>query len=650
MKKKPFKRKFPCPICKGYDEQEHGKGKRCYGFLSADGNWAHCTREELSGGSPMYPKSKTYAHKVYGDCKCGDIHNPAVDDGTMKHNIKEYDYVNEHGEVLYQVCRQMNPKGFFQRRPDSKGGWINKLDDVRRVLYRLPELLKADASSTVFICEGEKDSDSLAERGLIATTNAGGAEKWRYEYNEAFRGRSVVVLPDNDEPGRKHAEQVAKSLNGFASNVRIVELPNLPEKGDVSDWLAAGGTVEELKEIISNEANNEATAAPTNTVLIQSAAELLARELPEPKYAVNGLLSEGVTIFAGKPKLGKSWLGLGMAIAVASGGRVLGAIPVKQGDVLYLALEDGERRLQERLQKVLGDDSAPKRLNLATEWKRLNEGGLQDLEEWLKGNPDARLVVIDTLKRVRQRGRVNAQLYDIDYESVEPLGVLARKYGISVVVIHHTRKAVSEDPLDLISGSFGLTGSADGALILKRGRGQAGAELHVTGRDFEEQELALQWDNKIYGWKIVGDAEELCLGRERKEIIDLIRLEGAKRPKEVANLLKRNDVGTRKLMSAMFKDGQLNNDGSGLYSLPNKKSNGSNSSNYSHSGNSGNSDLETANSKQSYLEFEAGNSVNASSKGLGVAVTRVTPVPDNSPSGKHPVKELFGTGSASIAA
>jgi hypothetical protein len=207
--------------------------------------------------------------------------------------------------------------------------------------------------------------------------------------------------------------------------------------------------------------------------------------------------------------------------------------------------------------------------------------------------------------------------------------VLARKYGISIVVIHHTRKAGSEDPLDLISGSFGLTGAADGALILNRSRGQVDAVLHSTGRDFEEQELALRWDAAIYGWKIIGDAEELCLSRERKEIIDLIRFDGAKTPKEVAELLNRNQSATRKLMPAMACDGQLVNDGAGCYSLPLNTNNGnySNSSNSTHYGNLGNSDFKSANGQQSYLQFQPGNSANCSyNKDLNKKVTTVTAV------------------------
>jgi hypothetical protein len=162
--------------------------------------------------------------------------------------VKTYRYVDETGELLYEVVRY-EPKDFRQRRPDGKGGYIYELEGVRRVLYRLPELRTADESRPVFIPEGEKDVDNLYDNGLIATTNAMGAGKWRPEYTEALRGRNVVLLPDNDEPGQKHAETIARELCAAGASVKILKLPSLAPKGDVSDWIAAGGTKEQLLKL-----------------------------------------------------------------------------------------------------------------------------------------------------------------------------------------------------------------------------------------------------------------------------------------------------------------------------------------------------------------------------------------------------------------
>jgi len=171
-----------------------------------------------------------------------------------------YDYTDEHGNLLFQACRT-KPKGFFQRRPDGNGGFVNGLNGTRKVLYRYPELLAADPSVTVFIVEGEKDADRLSALGLLATTNASGACKWSDKYNEVLRGRRVVILPDNDAPGRQHAEKVMHALSGITDSVKVVELPELPEKGDVSDWLDAGGTVARLLELA--DATVETESKPT---------------------------------------------------------------------------------------------------------------------------------------------------------------------------------------------------------------------------------------------------------------------------------------------------------------------------------------------------------------------------------------------------
>lgn len=163
--------------------------------------------------------------------------------------VQTYDYRDETGNVLFQVCR-MEPKDFRQRKPDGNGGWTWNTKGVRRVLYRLPELLAADPGQPVFVVEGEKDVDRLTTLGLVATTNPNGAGKWRKDFSEFLRQRRVIVLPDNDEPGRKHASNVARSVLRVAASVKVVELPGLPDKGDVSDFLNAGGTVEDLLRLV----------------------------------------------------------------------------------------------------------------------------------------------------------------------------------------------------------------------------------------------------------------------------------------------------------------------------------------------------------------------------------------------------------------
>ncbi len=246
----------PCPICNGHERLPRGTGRRCHGYLSDDDRWAHCSRQEQAGPLLISPESGTYAHRLVGDCRCGVRHDPlpageeprpARPSGRHTPD-RTHDYRDEDGLLVCQVLRrgQGPHKKITARRPDAAGAWVWNLDGVDRILYRLPELLGADPAATVFVVEGEACADILSERGAVATTNLGGAGKWREQYNLPLRSRHVVVLADNDDPGRRHAEQVAESLLDHAASVRLLLLPGLPEHGDVADWLAAGGTVEDL--------------------------------------------------------------------------------------------------------------------------------------------------------------------------------------------------------------------------------------------------------------------------------------------------------------------------------------------------------------------------------------------------------------------
>lgn len=167
--------------------------------------------------------------------------------------VTAYNYVDEDGTLLFQVIREQRKEGkkFYQRQPDGKGGWVNTIKGVKIVPYRLPEVIEAvKQGETVFIVEGEKDAETLAEWGLVATTNPMGAGKWREDFNHYLKGACVVILPDNDEAGNKHVEKTAKSLHGVAKTVKIVRLPVLREHEDVTDWKERyGGTKEALLKL-----------------------------------------------------------------------------------------------------------------------------------------------------------------------------------------------------------------------------------------------------------------------------------------------------------------------------------------------------------------------------------------------------------------
>jgi putative DNA primase/helicase len=189
----------------------------------------------------------------------------------FKNPVAKYAYRDAGGSVRFQVRRlnvldasgKVVDKTFRQYRPDGKGGWVAGLDKVEPILYHLPELQAADPDRPVWLTEGEKDCDNLTGKGRLATCNPMGAGKWLERYAEYLRGRIVIIIPDNDQAGRDHAQQVARSLHGVAASVKVMELPGLPEKGDVSDFLARGGTVDDLDELAHK--TREWTPAPDQT-------------------------------------------------------------------------------------------------------------------------------------------------------------------------------------------------------------------------------------------------------------------------------------------------------------------------------------------------------------------------------------------------
>ena len=303
-----------------------------------------------------------------------------------------------------------------------------------------------------------------------------------------------------------------------------------------------------------------------------SAADLQTQTFPPLKFIVPELVPEGATLLVSRPKLGKSWLVLDIAIAVASGRFTLDSMKPIQGDVLYLALEDGPRRLQRRLTKLLPTfgEKWPPRLKFATECPKADQGGLNDIEQWISTVEAPRLVIVDTLAQFRKAPNGKAQVYTEDYGAIAELQKLASKHSLGIVIVHHDRKMEADDVFDTVSGSLGLTGAADTILIMKR---QAGSvTLHVRGRDIEETEKALQFDKQACRWSILGAAADVYRSAERNRV--LVALQGGqKQAKELmldAELRNRNAADI--LLHKMVKDGEIVRAERGLYGLPGKDS------------------------------------------------------------------------------
>ena len=431
-------------------------------------------------------------------------------------------------EAMAKVAPILRPADFFR--------------GVHRTVYAAAEALyKKGSAVDIALVAGELGEERLARVG----------------------GHAFLAELANQPSSCTLAADYAQQVKAIAVRRRLIQAGGAVA---AAAYEADGAVaLDQAQRLLATIATDAGAVKPPPTM---TAAELLAKQFPDARDVVPGIVYEGLTILASRPKLGKTWLMLGTAVAVAAGGHALGATRVEEGDVLYLALEDGEKRLQKRLRQLLGDQAPPARLHLATAFPLLDEGGEEALERWLVAHPEARLVVIDTLKRFRPREKAGASIYNLDYDAVAPLADLAHRHGVAIVVVHHCRKSDAEDPLDLISGTTGLTGGADGAIVLKRARGQAEAELHVTHRDADDGELALRWDEQLSGWRLLGDAEEHRRSDERLALLTLLHDAGEPVTcKDAAEVLKKNYSTIRWLLWQMAKDGEVKREGPGYVPL-----------------------------------------------------------------------------------
>jgi len=298
-----------------------------------------------------------------------------------------------------------------------------------------------------------------------------------------------------------------------------------------------------------------------------TAAALKAKTFKPVAWVIDDLIPDGLTMLAGKPKLGKSWLMLDAAVAVARGGFVLDR-KCAQGDALYAALEDNERRLKGRMAKVCALGDWPDRLTFWTEMNRVEEGGLDQLREWIEGAANPRLIVIDVFSKIRRSKGHSEGIYDADYLAAAPLKKLADETGVAIVVVHHLRKMAADgDPLDMVSGSTGLTGAMDTILVLNRG--SDGVTLYGRGRDIEEIESAVQFDRQTCRWSMLGEASEVRRSAERRAIIDALRAEKEPlSPNVIADVTGHGSAATRQLLHSMLLNGEVVKVARGKYTLP----------------------------------------------------------------------------------
>lgn len=403
--------------------------------------------------------------------------------GNRLHNTiaATYDYQDEADKLLFQVVR-FDPKDFRQRKPDKSAldGWTWNTKGVRRVPFHLPQLIAAVREGRpVYVVEGEKDVLALEKAGFAATCNPGGANKWDSRYNQHFKSAEVVIIADKDDPGRKHARDVAAKLCSTAKAVRVIELPDIngrPVK-DAYDFFTAGGTVVELDELWQHEPTFDPDTAADDepwTGLIQDGADIVVEELPPVVEVVECLIAERSKLaIVSSAKSFKTWLTIYLSLSISAGKPFLNFKTARRR-VLYINLELKQETFKRRVQaitKALGmtlDRAWFIHLPLRGQLSGLSVSEIVTRIIRLAKRFKAQVVVIDPVFKLNIEGDENSSrdqtvfCNEIDRITTDP--------RCTVILNDHSGKGnqSEKDPLDVIRGSSAKGGDLDAAMVLRR--------------------------------------------------------------------------------------------------------------------------------------------------------------------------------------
>jgi 5S rRNA maturation endonuclease (ribonuclease M5) len=425
-----------------------------------------------------------------------------------------YDYTNASGVLLFQVVR-MKPKGFRQRRPDGKGGWIWNLDGTTRPLYNLPLLINAKRGREVFFVEGEKDADNLIKLGLLATTTSGGANGWKSTTSMySLESRAVFIIADKDEPGRRFAREIAEYLEPMTVSVFVMEMPDVGDIGvkDVSDWIDAqdsrdneslaaeitkmawDGFVSQPKPLKKAGAGQSATSALPGPAA-QPPPELLPDMicLKDVKaeslhWLWPGRLPMGkVSLLFGDPGLGKSLVSISIASLVSNGADWPDGSKNKKGGVILLSAEDDlSDTIRPRFDAAGGDVGA---ITVLRGVKERDDSGtlyfnmsrdMPMLAEAIKQTPDCRLVIIDPISAYLggTDTHVNAEVRAL----LAPLSTLAADSRIALLTVTHLNKSAGTRALYRAMGSLAFIASARAAWLITPDPDDAGRRFMLPAK------------------------------------------------------------------------------------------------------------------------------------------------------------------------
>lgn len=296
--------------------------------------------------------------------------------------------------------------------------------------------------------------------------------------------------------------------------------------------------------------------------------DILDGQIFEPlEWFIEGVISVGATLIAGKAKIGKSWLVLDIGLAVATGAHCFGKIHAKQADVVYLALEDGPRRLNLRQRQLMGTAEAPAGIEYFTTWPMVDEGFFDNLAHYLDAHPACRLVIVDTLGKIRGRPNGKLSIFQQDYSDISAFQKFAALRNIALILVHHARKQGSDDVMDQISGTSAVQAAVDNLLVLTRKRGQTAGILSISGKDIEEEgEYALDFDKTTGRWMWLGEAGQVKRDSEQQKVYDLLAARiDPMAPSDIAEELGISRESVKKSLNRLKKLGSVENPAKGLW-------------------------------------------------------------------------------------
>lgn len=421
--------------------------------------------------------------------------------------VAEFTYQRSDGTPHFKVERYQKAggeKSFLQRVPgEEKPGYPK---DFLTCLYGIPEVLaQCKVGGDVYFVEGEKCVHAARQMGLVATTAPNGVNGWRDYFVRWLRGAGrVIVIPDNDEPGRKHAAAVIAAVRGQGIPACAMQVGLDAPKADLYDHMKAGLGVDDLRLVNLNRLRPKAI----------SAKELIETLYPPITWAVHDILPAGLALFGGPPKIAKSFTALDFALGVASGGISLGHFACEQGSVLYLSLDnDSERRMQSRIKYMFGGDvPADLPIQFHFDFGKGSEA-MQSVREWSLDEREAGrrplLCVVDTLVRVEPEfeGGQQGNSYASSTSVLSEWSRMAQEQDIAVVAIHHDRKSADDDWLNRFTGSRGLTATAQTLMMLDAKRGAKEGLLRIAGRDIETDDIPLMRTGWLWQYNPMADTE-----------------------------------------------------------------------------------------------------------------------------------------------